>query len=90
MAITLVHENVVFEDQVVYLAGNTFFDCTFRRCTLLIRETVGSAFVNCTFDGCIWHLDILVCDHEYWKAFLEQVAPMITKSLPHAPDEKRQ
>jgi hypothetical protein len=36
--IRLVQENVKFLNQTVYLSGQTFLDCTFEHCTLLIRE----------------------------------------------------
>ena len=87
MATFLVHEKVVFEDQVIYLAGNSYFDCTFRRCTLVVREQIGP-LTGCCIESCIWHLDLLISDHEYWDSFLGRIAPAITQSLPRAPGKK--
>ena len=68
--IRLVQENVKFLNQTVYLSGQTFLDCTFEHCTLLIREG-GTVFSNCKVVGCIFHIDMLVSDHHLWKEFLD-------------------
>ena len=88
MAVSLVHEGIVFEDATVYVTGNAFFDCTFLRCTLVFRGFPIIAS-NCKFSSCIWHIDWLIHDHQQWNEFEETLIPMIAKSLPHAPDEKR-
>ena len=84
MAISLVHENIVFQDQVVYLAGNSYFDCTFRRCTLVFRDNIGP-LTGCTFESCVWHIDLIVSDYVFWDEFVKGLAPMIGKSLPRPP-----
>jgi len=83
MITMLLHRNVVFEDETVYLAANAYFGCTFRRCVLIMRESV-SHLEQCTFDSCIWHLDLLAHDQATWDEFLRTVAPMIAQSLPRA------
>ena len=87
--ITLVHQNVVFEDQTVYLSGKTFLDCTFRRCTFVLRESLFGALSGCKFDGCIWHLDFLVHDHHQWDGFIKSIVPLISQTLPRTTGEKQ-
>jgi len=86
MAVFLVHENVVYEDQAVYLSGSSYFDCTFTRCTLIIKGPIGP-LTGCTFDSCVWHLDMMVHDHRTWDSFVETLVPYIGRSLPRAPGE---
>lgn len=89
MSVLLVHENVIFEDATVYLTGNAYFDCTFRRCTLIVREPA-MVLTGCEFDSsCIWHIDMIIHDHEMWAAFLKTFSEFIAKTLPHAIDEKK-
>jgi hypothetical protein len=50
------HENETFENQTVYISGQAFIGCTFRACTLVLRETLYHV-ENCSFDRCNWHVD---------------------------------
>jgi hypothetical protein len=84
MAALLFHENRIFEDQTIYLAGNAYYGCTFRRCTLVIREAPMS-MDTCTCDGCIWHIDMLVHDLASWERFLQGSALMMGQCLPRLP-----
>ena len=84
MAVVLVHEGKVFEDQTVYLSGNAYFDCSFSRCVLVFRGDAGP-ITGCSFQSCVWHLDMVVSDHQAWEEFLTVLAPMISKSLPRPP-----
>ena len=77
----LFHENKVFEDQTVYLSGNSYFDCEFRRCVFIFRGDYGP-LSNCKFDSCIWHLDFLVHDHKIWSEFLGGLGKKIAEGLP--------
>lgn len=83
-ATTLVHEGREFSNETVYLSGNSFYDCRFFRCTLVVREGGIPNLVGCTFDCCNWHIDVLITDHRRWDSFLKTVAPLIRDSLPRA------
>jgi len=50
------HEGVTFQDQTVYISGQAFVRCTFRACTLVLRETV-YYLGGCTCDRCNGHVD---------------------------------
>jgi hypothetical protein len=50
------HENETFENQTVYISGQAFINCTFRACTLVLRETLYHVEA-CSFDRCNWHVD---------------------------------
>jgi len=81
----LLHEGKVFEDQVVFLAGHSYKNCTFRRCTLSIKSHF-FLVDGCTFEGCVWDLDLVFSDPEVWAKFLRDMAPIITATLPARPD----
>lgn len=78
MAVILPHRGVTFSDQVVYVNGHAYVDCTFSRCTFVLRSGVaGPYFRGCDFlEGSAWHVDVLAHDGEQWtrlKRFLEYV-----------------
>lgn len=81
---TLVQEGRQFRNETVYMSGNSFYDCKFFRCTLVVREEGITSLVGCTFECCNWHLDILVTDHRRWDSFLKTMAPLIRDTLPRA------
>ena len=85
MSTLLLHKNTVFEDQVIFLADNAYIECTFKRCTFMFRETP-SILDRCTFDSCVWHLDLLVSDRQAWARFVQNIVPMIGQSLPQTPE----
>jgi hypothetical protein len=47
---------------------------------------VPSFLDTCTFESCVWHIDIVVTDKIVWEAFLATQAPMIGNSLPLLPE----
>lgn len=61
MAILLLHDDLVIEDQVVYATGHAYRRCKFNRCTFYVRDLQG-VFEECNFSGCVWHLDMIVHD----------------------------
>ena len=64
MKITLTkHENETFESQTIRLAGHAYFNCMFKRCTLIFTNTA-CALNNCHFDSCHWRIeyDVLWCE----------------------------
>jgi hypothetical protein len=87
---TLVHEGRQFKNETVYMTGNSFYDCKFLRCTLVIREGGISNLVGCTFECCNWHIDILITDHHRWDSFLKTMAPLIRGSVPRSFAETQQ
>ena len=82
MTTLMFHKDTVFEDQVVYLSGHAYSKCTFRRCTLVVRDQPSVHLDSCSFDGCNWHLDLLVHDSVSWQDLVNNLFPMIAKSLP--------
>ena len=87
--ISLVHENVTFEDQVVHLNGHVYFDCTFQQCTLVFRG-FPCTMSGCHFDNCVWHIDFIAHDHNQWSEFVETLVPSIEQTLPRTlAEEKR-
>ena len=84
MATLLLHDNVEFDDQVVYAAGNAYTNCEFRRCTIIVMGNP-SHFEHCSFTSCIWHINIVIHDSESLAAFLSLAQDTIGRSLPHAP-----
>lgn len=82
--INLIQEGCEFKNATVYMSGNAFYDCRFFRCTLVVREGGIPELVGCTFECCIWHLDVLVNDHRMWESFAKAMFPLIRDSLPRA------
>jgi|SRR6516164_8454895 len=83
MPTLLHHQKKVFEDQVVYAGGNAYTECVFMRCTIIVRDD--SVFHHCTFDGCIYHLDIIIHDHEKFDFITGFLNSIVKPSLPVAP-----
>jgi len=80
--IHLIQQDKTFIDQVVYLSGQAFLDCHFVRCTFVLLDRICPQFSNCQMEACLWHLDILVSDYQFWERFLHGMAPLIHQSLP--------
>ena len=85
MGTLLLHHDKVFEDQTLYLTGNAYIGCTFKRCALVLKGVVAQ-IERCAFESCIWHLDFVVHDSDKLNQFVSHTAPFIAKSLPKAPD----
>ena len=77
----LPHNGVVFEDATVYVTGHSYTDCTFRRCTMIYMGGV-TVMNACKFDGCVWHLNVLVHDSDDWDEFVTFVMQMVTRTVP--------
>jgi hypothetical protein len=86
--IHLIHENKTFEDQTIYLSGNIYLDCTFKRCVLIIRDEFVPQMSNVKIEACIFHLDLLIHDHEQWTGFLNGLGKKIEQGLPRALGDK--
>jgi len=80
MPMFLHHENIVFEDRVVYLAGNAYTGCTFRRCTIVVNGPPGP-MNGCEIASCAWHIDLVFSDQSEWIAFLKNFEEPIKRSL---------
>ncbi len=63
MVSLLLHKDATFEDEVVYATGHAFVRCAFDRCTVVMAGFPFS-FDTCTFDTCVWHLNIVIHDRE--------------------------
>jgi hypothetical protein len=80
--ILVTHRDVVFEDRVVYLTGNTFDNCTFKRCTL-IYIGFPMTVVNCHIDNsCSFHIDTVLHDATQARDFIR----LLTGWLKHMPN----
>jgi hypothetical protein len=83
MSQLLLHEDLVIDDQVVYVTGHAYRKCKFNRCTFLLRDLIG-VFDHCDFNACVWHLDVLIHDPNQLPA-LEQVVGIVRSSLTAGP-----
>src|SRR5258707_1065324 len=79
MSLLLQHRNVVFEDDTVYLSGHAYFNCTFIRCTLILRDSE-SHMEECVFNSCVWHIDWVLHDVEQFRMF-QAILQFIESSL---------
>ena len=83
MSVLLRRENLTYRDQVIYAAGHAFVNCTFEGCTIVVREATG-VLERCSFNGCVWHLDVMVTDRDHWAQLVDTVGPLLLGSLPAA------
>lgn len=83
MSVLLRRENLTYRDQVIYTAGHAFINCTFDGCTVVVREATG-VLERCAFNGCVWHLDLVVTDREHWAQLVNNIGPLLLSSLPAA------
>jgi hypothetical protein len=83
MTVLLRHDNIAFEDEVVLVTGHAYFNCVFTRCTLIVRSLSDTHLENCRFNGCVWHLDVLVYDVDAWTQFQQNAMKWISESLPN-------
>jgi len=74
-------DNVTFRDQTVYMAGHAFVNCVFDHCTIVVREATG-VLEKCTFNNCVWHLDLFVSDRERFQQLVTNIGPILINSLP--------
>ena len=79
MTLLLAHEDLVIDDQVVYVTGHAYRRCKFNRCTFFIRD-LHAIFEHCTFAGCVWHLDMIIHDPQQVPA-LQQLLQIVAQSL---------
>jgi hypothetical protein len=83
MSVLLRRENLTYREQVVYTAGHAFINCTFDGCTIVVREATG-VLERCTFNSCVWHLDVFVTDRGHWAQLQNVIGPLLLASLPAA------
>lgn len=82
---TIPHYDELFDGKSIYLSGQSFIRCRFQACTLIIKDvTLLGLFENCSFENCVWHLNMTICDPHAWQEFLKDIAPAITSVLPVA------
>jgi hypothetical protein len=63
----ILHRDVVYEDDTVYLNGQAYENCRFAKCTLVIRDGPLN-LSSCSFEDCVWHIDTLLYDIAQAKA----------------------
>ena len=81
MQTLLRHDNVVFEDQTVYVTGNAYIGCEFHRCTMILK---GFPFhmESSQFHGCIWAVDFVIHDRVQLTELTKAFEQMVMQSLP--------
>ena len=84
----MLHDDLVIDDQVVYVTGHAYRNCKFNRCTFFIRD-LNAVFEYCTFAGCVWHLDMIIHDRQQLPALAQllQVVGSSLKNVSPPPDE---
>jgi hypothetical protein len=75
------HDGKTFDNQTIYGTANAYFGCTFRRCVIVFKG-FPSAFVNCQFADCVWHLDFVLHDPEQVTALATFIDQAVKNSLP--------
>lgn len=80
--VLLRHANMNFRDQVVYLTGHAYERCQFTRCTFVVQGTGETALIDCTFVGCVWHLDVMFHDQTQLEELERTFIPMMRASVP--------
>lgn len=80
MPLFIEHRDLTFEDDLVYCSGHAYFNCTFRRCTLLFKGGPG-ALVRCHMEACAYHFDLMINDKDGAK-WLAQVASWLVSGMP--------
>lgn len=86
MPILLLHTNAVFEDETLYLSGNAYTGCTFRRCMFIVGD-IPFSMSGCGFDTCVWRLEMTVHDlHSLAK--VDDLIPIMRPTLPRMGDEE--
>lgn len=84
------HEGVSFENQTVYISGQAFIGCTFRGCTLVLRETIYH-LEKCTFERCNWHVDwVLLWGAPESIREIKSLVAMIEQAQAQLPPESQQ
>ncbi len=81
------HDNVKFQDQTVYFTGNAYFGCEFHKCVIIVKG-LPYFYQNCKFNGCIWHLDLILHDREQAIGLQKFIAENIALSLPSVATDK--
>lgn len=81
MSVLLRRENLTYRDQTVHTAGHAFVNCTFEGCTIVVREATG-VLERCTFNSCVWHLDVFVSERNHWAQLVDTIGPLLAGSLP--------
>ncbi len=76
------HDGVIFEDQTVYLTGNAYFNCEFKRCAFVVVGTPFSVLNGCKLEGCIWHLNVVLHDQQQAMGFVEFLKNVVQRSVP--------
>jgi hypothetical protein len=77
----LTHKDAVFDDAVVYATGNAYMGCEFNRCVFVFKG-FPTYFHTCKFDGCVWHIDLVIHDLEQFKIVFEFLQNVIGSSVP--------
>jgi hypothetical protein len=81
------HDNVKFLDQTIYFTGNAFFGCEFHKCTIIVKG-LPYYYQNCKFNGCVWHIDVVLHDREQALGLQKFIGDSIAQSLPAIAGEK--
>lgn len=75
-------QDQIFKDDLVYLSGFFYENCTFQSCTFVIKNIPG-LLKDCVISGCNLHLDVMVTSKQDAHAFAALLT-MFSASLPDA------
>lgn len=70
------HRDIVFEDDIVYMTGHAFYNCVFKRCTLVFKGFPGPMLVGCSFGGCAIHIDCVLHEKTVGLGYLAMIAAL--------------
>lgn len=81
---TIPHYDELFERKSIYLTGQSFIRCRFCACTLIIKDmSLLGLFDGCSFENCVWHLNMTISDRQAWQEFVQNIAPAVASVLPY-------
>ena len=88
VTILVAHEDVAFDDQIVYVTGHAYTRCEFRRCTMVLRGTP-MLLHDCEFTACKWDISMALVNLQDAVAVGEILKTLIIPSLAafHPDDE---
>lgn len=84
----VLHRDMDFEDDVIYLDGHSYVNCGFSRCTFIYRGGI-SNFVGPRIESCVIVMDVTLYDLrglEGAKQILQLAEAMLTKNAGGTPD----
>ena len=73
------HDNREFIDDTIHLVGHAYFNCSFIRCTFIVKDGVGTISGG-TMTACVWNIDMVVHDEHSFDA-IAHILSLVRASL---------